>query len=59
MEDFVSLQCPYCFETFEIFIEFDVGGDLIQDCEICCRPLLLHVRRDRSGRLHVRVERAQ
>ncbi|HET6345543.1 MAG TPA: CPXCG motif-containing cysteine-rich protein [Myxococcota bacterium] len=56
--DTVTVQCPYCFERVEIAIEADVEGTLVQDCEVCCRPWQLLVRR-RGGRLQVRVERAQ
>jgi hypothetical protein len=56
--DTVTVQCPYCFERVEIAIEEDVEGALVQDCEVCCRPWQLLVRR-RGRRLLVRVERAQ
>lgn len=35
--------CPYCGEEVEIFIEEDVRGSFVQDCEICCNPWLVHV----------------
>jgi hypothetical protein len=56
--DTVTVQCPYCFERVEIAIEEDVEGALVQDCEVCCRPWQLVVRR-RGRQLQVRVERAQ
>ena len=54
----VDVQCPYCFETVAISLEEDVWGELVQDCEVCCRPWSVHITRKR-GRLRVRVERAQ
>ncbi len=47
--------CPYCGELLEIFIEPDVEGELIQDCEVCCHPWRLRV--ERRGGLAVRVDR--
>ena len=35
-------QCPYCGESIELLIDAS-GGDeeYIEDCEVCCRPLLV------------------
>ena len=32
------MSCPYCGEEVEIYLEPDVLGTLVQDCEVCCRP---------------------
>lgn len=45
------VQCPYCFEFVEIFVEDDVFGSMVQDCEVCCQPWLLHVQK--KGRKRV------
>lgn len=55
--DTVEIQCPYCGERVEITIEPDVHGSLVQDCEVCCSPMQLTIRRDRDGDPDVRVER--
>lgn len=34
--DFVT--CPYCGEEIEIYLEPDVHGSLVMDCEVCCNP---------------------
>jgi len=39
MDDEFPLYCPYCGERIEIYIEPDVGGSFIQDCEVCCNPM--------------------
>ena len=38
MENDFAVQCPYCGEQTTIYIEPDVQGTLIQDCEVCCNP---------------------
>ena len=43
-EDSFQVTCPYCGETVELFLESDVEGSLVQDCEVCCNPC-----RSRSG----------
>jgi len=30
--------CPYCGEEGEVYVEPDVHGTLVQDCEVCCNP---------------------
>jgi hypothetical protein len=59
MSDCVSVQCPYCGEYFEIFIESDLEGNMVSDCEVCCHPLALTVRQTLEGEISVDVDRAQ
>ena len=49
--------CPYCGEAVEIFLEADLAGSLVQDCEVCCRPWLVRITGEASGR-RVDVSRA-
>lgn len=57
MDDTVTVTCPYCCEAVEIYLEPDVHGTLVQDCEVCCSPWRIRVRRSRDGR-EVEVYRA-
>ena len=43
------VTCPYCGEEVEIFVEFDVRGTFVQDCEVCCNPWLVRVERGEGG----------
>jgi hypothetical protein len=47
--DRFDVTCPYCGEDLEIFIEPDVHGSFVQDCEVCCNPWLISVERDELG----------
>ena len=38
MPDEFLITCPFCAEQVEIYIEEDVTGAFIQDCEVCCNP---------------------
>ena len=51
MESEFLVQCPYCGEQVEIYVEPDVRGVLVQDCEVCCNPWQVRV----SGRGDDRV----
>ena len=51
MPDEFLVTCPYCGEQVEIFVEEDVRGSFVQDCEVCCNPWRVRVtgaREDRS-----------
>jgi hypothetical protein len=40
-----------------VYIESDVYGTLVQDCEVCCNPWLLRISRDGADR-EISVSRA-
>ena len=52
-----EVTCPYCGEHMEIYLEPDVIGTLVQDCEVCCNPWSLRIVRDGEER-YVEIERA-
>ena len=56
-EDSVLVVCPYCGEQAEIFVEADVRGTFVQDCEVCCNPWQLRVWFD-DERRKIDVNRA-
>ena len=37
------VTCPYCGEDVEFYLEPDVTGTLVQDCEVCCNPWRIRV----------------
>lgn len=57
MEDQFVVQCPYCGEFVEIYLELDVRGSFVQDCEVCCNPWRIRVTRE-DGERRVDVARA-
>jgi hypothetical protein len=46
MDDQFTVTCPYCGEEIDIYVEADVRGTFVQDCEVCCNPWRVRV----SGR---------
>ena len=52
--DQFSIVCPYCGESVEVYLEPDVEGSLVQDCEVCCNPWDINVWDDGEDR-HVSV----
>ena len=57
MDDNFVVTCPYCGESVEIYVEADVRGVFIQDCEVCCNPWRVRVSMT-DGERHVDVARA-
>jgi hypothetical protein len=43
MDDLFLVTCPYCGEQVEIYLEPDVTGSFVQDCEVCCNPWRVRV----------------
>lgn len=43
MADEFLVTCPYCGEQVEIYVEPDVRGSFVQDCEVCCNPWRVRV----------------
>ena len=56
MDTRFDVTCPYCGEAVEIYLEADVRGTLVQDCEVCCNPWQVTVYWD-QGEQYVDVKR--
>jgi cysteine-rich CPXCG protein len=57
MDDHFVVMCPYCGEHIEIYVESDVHGTFVQDCEVCCNPWRVGVHND-DGERCISVDRA-
>jgi hypothetical protein len=43
VDDHFVVMCPYCGEDVEIYLEPDLTGSFVQDCEVCCNPWRVRV----------------
>lgn len=50
----IDIQCPYCGESIAVAVD-DSAGDqqYIEDCQVCCRPILIRATVDADGASHV------
>lgn len=45
-----SIGCPYCGETISVLIDDSLlEQQYIEDCQVCCRPIVLNVTVDADG----------
>jgi len=50
------VSCPYCGEAIEVLIEHeDAGHQYIEDCQVCCKPIMFNIEVDAMGNLSVTV----
>lgn len=44
------LDCPYCGEPIEVLVDGSAGDQqYIEDCQVCCRPIVITVTIDDEG----------
>ena len=52
------IQYPYCWEMIEITIDCSVDSqEYVEDCEVCCRPIVMNVQISMQGLPEVQVKR--
>lgn len=53
-----QIECPYCGEQIDLLVDCTAGlQDYIEDCQVCCRPINLHITVDDHGSLQVGARR--
>lgn len=51
-----SISCPYCGERIEVLIDYqEVGDQYIEDCQVCCKPIVFCIGLDSTGNVSVTV----
>jgi hypothetical protein len=52
----VVVSCPYCGEPNELVIDTTVSQqEYVEDCAVCCRPMVVVTEIDADGAAHVQV----
>ena len=50
MLPFATIQCPYCGEYIDIVVDASSGGQrYVEDCQVCCRPIVVTIGIDEDG----------
>lgn len=51
-----STDCPACGAPISLLVdEANIGSDYVEDCEVCCRPLIVTPYLEATGELGVSV----
>ncbi|RPE79694.1 CPXCG motif-containing cysteine-rich protein [Vulcaniibacterium tengchongense] len=54
----IRVACPYCGEPLELRVDVSAGAQrYVEDCAVCCRPVVVQAEADEAGGAHVRVRR--
>jgi len=53
-----TIQCPYCWEPIAVLVDPSAPEqEYVEDCQVCCRPILMHVScGDEAVSIHVERE---
>jgi hypothetical protein len=45
-----AIDCPYCGEPISVLVDNSLPEqEYVEDCQVCCRPMVLHVSVDADG----------
>ena len=51
-----EITCPYCGETITVLLDpQEAGHEYIEDCQVCCKPMVFSVSVDSVGQVFVAV----
>ncbi len=54
----INIQCPYCWEYIDIIVDCSVEHqEYVEDCEVCCRPIVMDISITLTGLPTVNVSR--
>jgi len=45
-----KIDCPYCGESLDVLVDMsEAGQSYVEDCQVCCRPIVFDVSEDLDG----------
>ncbi|MCH7822383.1 MAG: CPXCG motif-containing cysteine-rich protein [Proteobacteria bacterium] len=51
-----TVQCPYCGQNIDLLVDLSVPQQTyIEDCQVCCRPIIINVAVDLYGSIDLNV----
>jgi hypothetical protein len=56
LQDEIPADCPYCGEAITLLVDGTAGSQTyIEDCFVCCRPIVVSVEWDSEDAFQLRV----
>jgi len=50
LTEFVSVECPYCWQSYGTQVDLSGGSFThVEDCQVCCQPIELECEVDQTG----------
>lgn len=50
------IDCPYCGASIVVLVDESVPDQsYVEDCQVCCRPIVVNTRENPDGELELRV----
>ena len=57
MDEWITIECPYCGQSFEITVDTSQAHQqFVTDCDVCCRPMDVNVESANGRILHFHAE---
>jgi hypothetical protein len=51
-----TISCPYCGEVIDVLVDASIARqNYIEDCQVCCRPIIFDVTIDHDGGHQIQV----
>ncbi|UJF18292.1 CPXCG motif-containing cysteine-rich protein [Vibrio sp. SS-MA-C1-2] len=51
-----TIYCPYCNEEQTVVVDSsDIGNEYIEDCQICCKPIVFSINIDEQEQVCISV----
>jgi hypothetical protein len=51
-----TVECPYCGENIDVLVDqSEEQQNYIEDCQVCCRPIVFNVTVDSDGDANITV----
>lgn len=58
MQEECFLDCPYCGEAISVLVDCSCEQQTyVEDCQVCCQPMVMHVLVDEDGVPSVSAQR--
>ena len=58
MSELVSIECPYCGESFSTSADPSAGSQTyVEDCAVCCKPIVVSMEVEGDEIVSVRTRR--
>jgi hypothetical protein len=58
LRESARIDCPYCGERLDLLIDASISEqEYIEDCRVCCRPIVLNVTVGEDGSVRVETRR--